>query len=134
MALTKARKTDEVEGTFRQIGVAAGAKIYQGALVVLDAGFAKPGATALNLVALGRAEAPADNTGGANDAINVPVKRGTFLYVNDGVDPVVAADIGADCFIVDDETVANTDGTGTRSRAGTVYALEGVGGVWVEIR
>ena len=32
---------------------------------------------------------------------------------------------------VDDQTVAKTDGTGTRSRAGIVDGIEASGGVWV---
>lgn len=134
MALTAPRKTDEVEGVLREIGVAAGVNIHQGALVVLDAGYAKPGVTEVGAIALGRAEKPADNSAGLAGAVTVAIKRGVFLFVNSGADPVVAADIGVDCFIVDDETVAKTNGTGTRSKAGTVYALEGTGGVWVEIR
>lgn len=134
MALTGPRKTNEVEGILREIGVTAGVNIHQGALVVLAAGYAKPGVTEVGAVALGRAEKPADNSGGIAGAVTVPIKRGVFAFVNAAADPLTAADIGADCFIVDDETVAKTDGTGTRSKAGTVYALEGSGGVWVEIR
>lgn len=40
--------------------------------------------------------------------------------------------MGADCFIVDDQTVAKTNGTNTRSRAGIVAAVD-ADGVWVQI-
>ena len=46
-------------------------------------------------------------------------------------DLITIADIGKACFIVDDQTVAKTDGTGTRSRAGIVDGIEASGGVWV---
>jgi hypothetical protein len=43
---------------------------------------------------------------------------------------IVQADIGKACFILDDQTVAKTDGGATRSRAGIVEGIEG-SGVWV---
>ena len=48
-------------------------------------------------------------------------------------DAITLADIGKDCFIVDDQTVAKTDGSGTRSRAGRVFDVD-ADGVWVEFR
>jgi hypothetical protein len=132
MALSGERNTPARRSGDWSIPVAANAKIFAGALVVIDAGFAKPGATALNLLAQGRAEETVDNTGGAAGAASVRVRAGTFLFKNLGADPVVQADLGKDCFIVDDETVAKTNGANTRSRAGVVREV-GAGGVWVEI-
>jgi hypothetical protein len=40
--------------------------------------------------------------------------------------------IGNDCYIVDDQTVAKTNGTATRSIAGKIRAVDAQG-VWVEI-
>jgi len=45
-------------------------------------------------------------------------------------DAIAADDVGKDCYIVDDNTVALTDGTGTRSRAGKIYEVDSEG-VWV---
>lgn len=45
----------------------------------------------------------------------VNVRRGTFQFDNSD-----AAGIGADCYLVDDETVTTTDGGGARSKAGVV--------------
>jgi len=39
--------------------------------------------------------------------------------------------LGKTCYIVDDETVAKTNGTNTRSAAGTVVGVES-DGVWVQ--
>lgn len=133
MALSRERNTTQIDtGLLREIGMKANVKIWAGALVVLDAGTAAPGRTAANLVALGRAEATADNTGGAANAIRVKVRRGIFAFKNEASDLVTAAEIGATCFIVDDETVAKTNGTNTRSAAGRVFAIEG-DQVFVEI-
>ena len=42
------------------------------------------------------------------------------------------ADVGADCYIVDDQTVAKTNGTNTRSVAGKIIAVD-ADGVWVKL-
>jgi hypothetical protein len=41
------------------------------------------------------------------------------------------ADVGKQCYLVDDQTVAKTDGTNTRSPAGFVRDVD-ADGVWVE--
>jgi hypothetical protein len=112
--------------------VKANVKIHQGALIVVDAGYAAPGRVALSLVAVGRADEAADNTGGAAGAISVKVRRGTFKWANGTAgDAIVQADVGKNCFVLDDQTVAKTDGTGARSVAGKVWQIED-GQVWVE--
>jgi hypothetical protein len=133
MALIKDRNTkSRLPGNWHY-PVAAATKIYGGALVALSAaGYAAGGATATTLVAVGRAEEAVDNSGGAAGDKRVPVSRGVFLFANAVADPVVQADVGRDCFIVDDETVAHSSGANTRSVAGKVRAVE-AGGVWVEI-
>lgn len=126
MPLAKERNTiQQGDGLIREIGVKANAVIYAGALVVNDAGVAAPGRTATGLVALGRAEGTVNNTGGADGALRVRVRRGVFGFKNSGADPIVAADIGKDCWIVDDETVAKTSATNTRSVAGKVFSIDG---------
>lgn len=132
-ALTQDRNTPRAQGEIESYGVAADAVIFGGALVVLNAGWAEPGSTATGLVAVGRAEGKADNTGGANGDTSVRVQRGIFRFNNSAAgDAIAAADIGADCYIVDDQTVAKTDGTGTRSRAGKIVNVDALG-VWVAI-
>lgn len=133
MALTNDRNTPERDGTLRAFPVKAGAHIYAGALVVLDAGKARPAATALGLVAVGRAESEVNNSAGQDGDETVTVKRGTFRFANSAAaDAITLAQVGSTCYIVDDETVAKTDGTGTRSAAGTVVDVDAAG-VWVRI-
>lgn len=134
VALTADRDTKRRDITTHHDPVKAGAVIYAGALVALDAnGWLVPGATATTLKARGRAEERVDNTGGADGAVIARVATGVFRFANLGADPVARADIGNDCFIVDDQTVAKTNGTNTRSKAGRVVELDSAG-VWVEIR
>lgn len=132
-ALTQDRNTPERAGAGYGFPAAAGAKVFAGALVVLSAGNAAPGSTALNLVAVGRANARVDNTGGAAGDEWVKVSRGIFRFENSAAgDEITRADVGAECFIVDDQTVAKTSGANTRSVAGVVRDVDAQG-VWVEI-
>jgi hypothetical protein len=132
-ALTKDRSTPRRDGDTINVPVAASASIFAGALVAVNAtGYATPGATATTLRGIGRAEAAADNSAGADGAISVDVRTGAFRFGNSAAaDEITRAQIGANCYIVDDQTVAKTDGTGTRSVAGTVFDVDS-DGVWVK--
>lgn len=114
---------------------AAASKVRAGTLVVLNAsGYAEEGSTATTVTAVGVAEQAVDNSGGSAGDLNVPVRRGTFAFANSAsTDEIKLTDYGSDCYIVDNQTVAKTDGTGTRSVAGTVRGLDDAGRVWVEI-
>lgn len=132
-ALSGDRNTPRREGADFRHAVKGGVRIFAGSLVVLDGGYAKPGAAGVGLIAAGRAEEQVDNTAGNDGDLEVAVRRGTFRFANSaGADEVTAAEIGAACYVVDDQTVAKTDGTGTRSAAGTVRDVDAQG-VWVEI-
>ena len=61
------------------------------------------------------------------------MRRGCFRFANSvAADLIALADIGADCFIVDDQTVAKTNGGATRSIAGKIRDVD-ADGVWVQI-
>ena len=110
----------------------ASSKVYAGGIVVLSSGYAKAGATAASLIAVGVAEEDVDNTSGGNGDLNVRVRQGVFKFVNSGADPVAQADVGADVYIVDDQTIAKTSNSSARSRAGKLVKFESTG-VWVQI-
>lgn len=115
--------------------VDAGKKIFAGALVAIDTAdnLAKPGVTATTLNAVGVAQALVDNTLGADGAVKVKVRRGCFQFKNSAAaDLIDLGDVGLACYIVDDQTVAKTNGTATRSVAGTVRDVD-ADGVWVQI-
>ena len=134
-ALAKDRNTPRREGDVISVGVKAATKIYAGSLVArAGTGYAVPGSEAATLVALGRAEALADNSSGASGDIQVTVRRGTFRWENSaGGDKIGKGDIGNDCYIVDDETVAKTHNGNARSKAGKILGVDAEG-VWVETR
>lgn len=131
-ALTKERPTPEIAGTLREIPVAADTIIYQGAMVAINAsGYAVPASTATTLKIVGRAEETADNRNGAAGAINVTTKRGVFRYGNSAsTDAIARKDAESTCYAVDDQTVALTNGTNTRSAAGIIHDVDAQG-VWV---
>jgi hypothetical protein len=130
MALVTERETRLRDGYLYVLDVAAGVTLYQGAIGCANAtGYATPGATSTTLTALGRVEGTV--TGGATDgASRVQIRRGCFLFKNSATDAVDRTSIGKPCYVVDDETVAKTNGTNTRSQAGIVHDVES-NGVWV---
>lgn len=132
-ALTQGRDTTRIDGLGRNFPVAAGAKIYAGAMVALSAaGYLVPASTSTTLVCVGRAEADVDNTSGTDGGHNLEVGSGIYRYANSAAGDLIAqTDIGADCYAVDDQTVAKTDGAGTRSVAGKIYDVDAQG-VWVQ--
>ncbi len=134
LALTADRDTHERDGKMFVHPVAAAKKIFAGALVVLDSsGNAEPGATATGKIAVGRAEHLADNTLGDAGDVQVKVASGVFKFANSSAgDAITKAEIGDACYIVDDQTVAKTSGTGTRSIAGYIMAVDD-DGVWVKV-
>jgi hypothetical protein len=131
MPLTADRNTPRRDGVQYEDPVAAGQTIYRGALVCLNAsGELVKGAVATTLKARGVAET---STLDANYTGTVRSRRGVHRFRNSAAgDAIAAADIGTNCFIVDDETVAKTNGSSTRSVAGVVRAVDAQG-VWVEI-
>jgi hypothetical protein len=127
------RNTVSRSGDMRTLLCAAGKKFYKGAIAAVNAaGYATPGATATTIRGLGRCEDYKDNSAGLDGALSVTVMTGTFSFGNSaGADEITRADIGKDCYIVDDQTVALTDGTGTRSIAGKIFDVD-ENGVWVK--
>jgi hypothetical protein len=112
--------------------VKAGVKLYRGAIAVLDGGFLAPGRTALNLVPRGIVQASVDNSTGGNGAITgETLKNRAFWVGNDG--SITRTHIGAQAYIVDDQTVAATDGAGTRSALGIIHDID-PSGVLVEFK
>lgn len=133
-ALTKDRNTMRKDNQVHSDPVAAATRIFAGSLVCLNAsGYAVPGSVATTLKARGVAQEQVDNSGGLAGDLNVETRRGVFHFANSSsTDEITIADIGNDCYIVDDQTVARTNGSNTRSIAGKIDSVDSLG-VWVEI-
>lgn len=131
-ALTQDRNTGRRDGKQVEPPVAAATRIWGGSIVCINAaGYAVPGATATTLKAVGVSEERADNSAGVAGAIRVRCRKGPHRFANSAAaDAIALTDVGSDCYIVDDQTVAKTNGTNTRSVAGKVFDVD-ADGVWV---
>ncbi|NEY89324.1 hypothetical protein [Tabrizicola oligotrophica] len=132
-ALNSGRNTTMRLGDHRIEPMAAAVKVFMGAIVMRNAaGHVTKGATATGCIGVGRASDTFDNTTGAAGDLRCEYRTGIFGFANLAADLVTQADVGKLCYIADDQTVAKTDGTGTRSPAGYVDGIEG-GTVWVRL-
>ena len=149
-ALSNSRNTPEMAdgGRMRVYPVEANTNIYLGGMVALNAAGNAVPATATTTVAnalrvVGRAEyvkngipgQNAINNPGAAGAISITARKGVFLYATDG--SVGAAQLGLNCFALDDNTVTALDrasGAGVQqyAAAGQVVAIDPSGQVWVD--
>ncbi len=121
-------------GDFGSGAIVDSTVLYKGALVCFDQNDSKikEGATATTLVAMGVCRKQV-TTGASNTEPPPEVDSGIFKFENSAAgDAIADADAGNICYIVDDQTVAKTNGGATRSAAGRVYAVDS-DGVWVVV-
>ena len=129
-ALTENRSTKQMATGDRLGLLGASQAIFAGSLLMRNAsGHLIKGATATGAFGVGRAEAPGVSISAG--ATPQTFREGVFQYANSAAGDLIAtADIGAACYIVDDQTVAKTSGTNTRSPAGIIVDVDALG-VWV---
>lgn len=131
-ATTTDRNTSYKDGGIISVPVAGGAVIRAGDIVCANAnGLAIEGKTEADLTYLGRSERYIDNSAGGDGALHHQIRRGVmFHWANATDDPVTQASLGKLCYVEDNQTVAKTNGTNTRSAAGIVLGVD-IDGVWV---
>ena len=135
MPLVTDRNTPGYQGDIREQPAGAATNIFAGALLMRNAaGFIVRGAVAVGCAGVGVAEQPANNTAGANGAMLVRYQhRVTSRFRNATAgDLIVQADVGKIAWILDDDQVAKTNGTATRSPAGIIESVDAQG-VWVRL-
>ena len=126
-ALTVDRATPIRDGEIVIAPVAATARIYQGALVEIDAtGHVSPATKAADKTYFGIALSPADNTGGAAGAIEVALRRKVTAHF--AIDTTAVR--GKDAYVVDDQTV--TDVATGASKCGVIVDTDD-DGAWVDL-
>lgn len=135
-ALTVARQTkrygQEPAPALHELKVKAATRVWAGGIAVLDAGYLAPGRAATALICIGRFEEDVDNSAGAAGDKLARVLSGVFRWNNSSAgDLITQADLGAICYIVDDQTVAKTDGSAARSKCGVIVGVDS-DGVWVQ--
>jgi len=134
-ALSADRTTIEHAGPDYSADVYQSTTIYGGSIVCLNSsGYLVPGSTATGLVAVGRSNEQVDNSSGSSGDLACSFRMGVFSFGNSSsTDEITIAEIGDICYIVDDQTVAKTNGSGTRSPAGKIMGIDEFGGVMVQI-
>jgi len=116
-----------------EFSVSGSTQIYAGSAVVLNGGYLEPATTATGLVAVGVATENVNNTG-ADGAVTCKAIQSIWKLANSaGGDAIAADDRGDPCYFVDDNTVALTDDSSSRSLAGTIYDVAADGEVYVLI-
>ncbi|MDB5658320.1 MAG: hypothetical protein JWS10_935 [Cypionkella sp.] len=130
VALTDNRSTKQLAAGDRSGLLGANQTIYAGSLLMRNvSGHLIKGALATGSFGAGRAEAPGIST--TAGLTPQTFREGSFQFANSAsTDLIAIADIGTVCYIVDDQTVAKTSASATRSPAGTVVDVD-ANGVWV---
>lgn len=136
--LTAGKKIQERTGHDFSFPMAALAVVFQGGLVMLKAGLAQRASAQADAASAATCRvvgvARKGSTGGATDGLaRAEVERGVFLFKNSAAaDALTLSDMGAQVFVVDDETVAKTSNSNMRPAAGTVIDVDAAG-VWVRV-
>lgn len=133
-AATKDRDTTRHGGASFGQPVKANTILLAGIIVGFDStGFLVAGVTSTTFKASGINQSYVDNTGGADGAVKAEVRRGVFALENSAsTDQITNADYGATAYVVDNQTVAKTNGSNTRSAAGVIRGIDENGKVLVE--
>ena len=113
-----------------------GAAVFKGGVVGIDNttgyGVSGTGLQATTVIAVGIALKSVTNAG-ASGSVSVDVERGLWPLNILGGDTFGQAKMGQAVFLEDDQTVRATNGTSTRSAAGTCWGLDENGLALVEL-
>jgi hypothetical protein len=131
-ALTKDRATPYRDGIEIDFPVAANIKIYAGSLVCSNtSGYAVPAADTIGLKFLGVALEQVDNTGGANGAKKVRVRRaGAFEFDAASITQTM---VGTSMYVVDDHTIDDAAGPVNDIRVGILVKYVSDTKGWIDI-
>ncbi|WP_292999583.1 hypothetical protein [Nevskia sp.] len=128
-ALNAARRVFTRLGDLLIVTMANGAQGYRGGLAAIQ-----PAGTAVAATATNTLNVVGWFTADAAGGTQVEVSKEIVPFANStAADLIAKADIGASCYVVDDQTVAKTNGGGARPRAGKVFDVDEYG-VWVDFR
>ncbi len=139
MAKTEIAIVTEIrDGELMPIPLLAAAVILQGTFAVVDGtghGIASDDVGGADQICLGIWDHSAENTGANGDLLGLVHRNKQFLVRNSTADPVTQADFGIQVYVEDNQTIAKTDGAGTRSLAGRFMGFDTQFDdcVWVEI-
>jgi predicted RecA/RadA family phage recombinase len=131
-ALTKDRATPYREGIEIEFPVAANSKIYSGSLVCANtSGYAVPADDTAGLKFLGVALEQVDNTGGANGAILLRLRR-TGVFEFDAAS-ITQTMVGSAMYAMDDHTVDDAAGATNDIKVGVLVKYVSDTKGWIDI-
>lgn len=116
-------------GVKRAYPVAAATSLHVNAIAVLAAGLAVGLAAATGTEKCAGVVTFAVSNPGGNGAVRVEVEAGEHKFATTDI---VAADVGATAYFVDDQTVSKSHATNSRLIAGKIIQVDD-DGVWVEL-
>lgn len=130
--------TEYRDGILIAVPLAAMAAVLMGTFAVVgEDGYAvaSEDVGAIGQTCIGIWDNDAENPNAAGTVNGIAHRGKQFLVANSAVDPVTQADFGAPVYIEDNQTIAKTDGAGSRSLAGRFMGFDTqyTGSVWVEI-
>ena len=132
-ALAKSRMSQPERWTYKEFTLASGTIAYQGGIasLVLGVGKVHPGVAENGALVIGKFASDKDASA-ADQIVTVYFDRERAIewFANSGTSAVAATDIGALCFVEDDQTV-RIAGAGY-TIAGRVWGVDSVKGVAVE--
>lgn len=121
-------KTIELVGKVEQV--------YQGGRACIDTstGLVAKAFESTTLVPIGIYVEDQLTVSGQKVLIDLDTKITARWFANSAsADLIAAAQIGSDCYLVDDQTVAKTSNSAARTIAGRVWSLDSVKGVLVQV-
>lgn len=130
--LTRDRATSYREGIELDYPAAAGAKVFAGSLVCVNAdGFAVPAADTSGYVFVGVALEQVDNSAGANGAKSLRVRReGVFEF---DAASITQAMVGDPMYVVDDHTFDDAAGPTNDIKVGLLAKFASATKGWIDI-
>jgi hypothetical protein len=112
-------------------------QVYQGGRAFIDTstGLVAKGFASTTLIPIGVFTENQNTSSGQTVHVTLDREVTARWYANStSTDAIAAAQIGSDVYVVDDQTVAKTSASSTRSVAGRVWKIDPVRGVLVESR
>jgi len=129
-AATTDRITQEKQPGLKSYLIAASTKILKGTMVAANAtGFLVSASDAASLKVVGVADATVDNTAGADGALSVNVRKGTFRFA---ASSITQAMVGTIMYVVDNQTFDDAVGT-NGVKAGRLVEFISTTEGWIEI-
>ncbi len=110
-------------------------QVYQGGLATIDTstGLVAKAFVSTTLIPIGTYAVDQLTTSGQTVLVKLSREVRARWYSNStSTDAIAAAQLGQDCYMVDDQTVAKTSGSSSRSVAGRVWKVDSLKGVLVE--